>query len=347
MQHKSEQLQQLLLRCIDNRKIFGTSWCIRHNEDTWCGAAGNLTSESPYFIASVSKLFTTAIILKLRENGLLHLSDKIVEILPSEMLDGLHVYKNISYTGQLTIQHLLAHTSGLPDYFQQKPPQALSFQDQLLSGSDRFWNLSQVLQLNKTMQPLFPPGASGKANYSDTNFQLLGAVIEHLCEKPYARVVHEWIVLPLELKHTYVYQDITDETPMHLYAKQNPLIIPKAMTSFGPDGGIVSTSPEMIRFLYAFFNGVFFPVAVIDTLKTWNRIFFPMQSGIGIHRFSLPWILNPFGTVPELIGHSGLSGALAYCNPAKNLYITGTVNQVAYPDTSFKLAIKLITTMMK
>jgi CubicO group peptidase (beta-lactamase class C family) len=144
-----------------------------------------------------------------------------------------------------------------------------------------------------------------------------------------------------------VYQDITDETPMHLYAKQNPLIIPKAMTSFGPDGGIVSTSPEMIRFLYAFFNGVFFPVAVIDTLKTWNRIFFPMQSGIGIHRFSLPWILNPFGTVPELIGHSGLSGALAYCNPAKNLFISGTVNQVAYPDTSFKLAIKLITTMMK
>jgi len=67
-----------------------------------------------------------------------------------------------------------------------------------------------------------------------------------------------------------------------------------------------------------------------------------MQSGIGIHRFKLPWFLNPFGTIPELLGHSGLSGALAYYSPTKDLYIAGTVNQVAYPDTAFRLAIKLI-----
>jgi hypothetical protein len=70
-----------------------------------------------------------------------------------------------------------------------------------------------------------------------------------------------------------------------------------------------------------------------------------MQSGIGIHRFKLPWIFNPFGVVPELIGHSGLSGALAYCNLEKDLFITGTVNQIAYPETSFKLAIKLIQSL--
>jgi len=56
----------------------------------------------------------------------------------------------------------------------------------------------------------------------------------------------------------------------------------------------------------------------------------------------LPWIFNPAGQIPELIGHSGLSGTIAYHSPEKELYITGTVNQVAFPDSSFRLAVKLI-----
>jgi CubicO group peptidase (beta-lactamase class C family) len=103
----------------------------------------------------------------------------------------------------------------------------------------------------------------------------------------------------------------------------------------------------MLLFLESFFNGTYFPKSYINDLQVWNRIFFPMQSGIGIHRFKLPWIFNPFGTIPELIGHSGLSGALAYYSPDKNLFITGTVNQIAYPETSFKLAIKLMQKALK
>lgn len=72
-----------------------------------------------------------------------------------------------------------------------------------------------------------------------------------------------------------------------------------------------------------------------------------MQAGVGIHRFKLPWIFNPTGIIPELIGHSGLSGALAYYSPEKDLYIAGTVNQVAFPDTSFRLAIRLIREIIR
>jgi CRISPR/Cas system CMR-associated protein Cmr5 small subunit len=59
-------------------------------------------------------------------------------------------------------------------------------------------------------------------------------------------------------------------------------------------------------------------------------------------RFKLPWFFDPTGAVPELIGHSGLSGTLAYYRPKHDLFIVGTVNQIAYPDKSFKTAIKLI-----
>lgn len=67
-----------------------------------------------------------------------------------------------------------------------------------------------------------------------------------------------------------------------------------------------------------------------------------MEAGIGIHHFKMPWFLDPLRRTPELIGHAGLSGALAYFNPNLDLYITGTINQMAYPQESFALAAKLI-----
>ncbi|HMP14764.1 MAG TPA: hypothetical protein PKD70_12870 [Saprospiraceae bacterium] len=45
--------------------------------------------------------------------------------------------------------------------------------------------------------------------------------------------------------------------------------------------------------------------------------------------------------MPYFIGHSGLSGALAYYSPKENMFIVGTVNQVAHPDLSFRTMIKL------
>jgi CubicO group peptidase (beta-lactamase class C family) len=110
---------------------------------------------------------------------------------------------------------------------------------------------------------------------------------------------------------------------------------------------MVSNSSDMLIFIEAFFTGKIFPIKYINELQEWNRIFFPMKSGIGIHLFKLPWIFNPTGAVPYFIGHSGLSGALAYYSPKENLFVVGTVNQVAYPDISFKTMIKLTQQIMK
>ncbi|MDO8869603.1 MAG: hypothetical protein Q7V10_02515 [Methanobacteriaceae archaeon] len=73
-----------------------------------------------------------------------------------------------------------------------------------------------------------------------------------------------------------------------------------------------------------------------------NKIFFPLQYGIGLMRFKLPRIFSPFKSVPELLGHSGLSGAFSFYCPEKDIYLTGTVNQAAYPDLSFNLMVKII-----
>jgi len=306
-----------------------------------------LSIDQPYYIASTTKLFTTAIILKLRAEGKLSLDDKISKYLDKSILSGLHIYKGKDYSEELTIKHLLSHTSGLPDYFEGKGTSGKSLKNELIEGKDQFWTFEQAIEKTKKMTALFSPETIGKAHYSDTNFQLLGKIIENITHKSYAENCKELIIQPLGLTKTYLYQDPTDKTPKTLYYKSKELNIPKAMTSFGADGGMVSNSTDMLIFIEAFFTGKIFPKEYINELQEWNRIFFPMKSGIGIHLFKLPWIFHPTGAVPYFIGHSGLSDALAYYSPKENIFVVGTVNQVAHPEISFKTMIKLTQQIMK
>jgi len=347
MNEKEKPLQAILDKTVDGKKVFGTSFAIKKDSLIWFGASGDLTKDQPYFIASTTKLFTTAIILHLKSENKLILEDKISKYLDKSILNGLHVYKGKDYSEELTIKELLAHTSGLPDYFQGKEANGKSLEDDLKNGNDQFWTFEQAIARTKTMKSLFVPGAENKASYSDANFQLLGKIIETIMHKPYSENCNDLIIRPLGLLNTYLYHDATDKTPKTLYYKANELNIPKAMTSFGPDGGIVSTSADMLIFIEAFFTAKLFPSEYINELQKWNKIFFPMRSGIGIHLFKLPWVFNPTGTFPYFIGHSGLSGALAYYSPRENIYVAGTVNQVAHPDISFKTMIKLTRTVMK
>lgn len=344
---KETSLQTVLDNTVDGKKVFGTSFAVKKDELSWQGASGDLSIDQPYFIASTTKLFTTAIILKLRAEGKLSLDDKISQFIDESIIHGLHVYKGKDYSQELTIKHLLSHTSGLPDYFQGKGTDGRSLEHELTEGNDQCWTFEQAIERTKKMPPLFAPGTKGKANYSDANFQLLGKIIENITCTSYAENCNEWIIRPLGLTKTYLYQAPSDKTPKTLYYKRKELDIPKAMTSFGADGGIVSTSPDMLTFIEAFFSGKLFPSIYIDELQEWNKIFFPMKSGIGIHLFKLPWIFDPTGAVPYFIGHSGLSGALAYYSPKEKMFIAGTVNQVAHPDISFKTMIKLSQQIMK
>lgn len=347
MTEKEKSLQAVLDRTVDGKKVFGTSFALKKDDYVWRGASGNLSIEQPFFIASTTKLFTSAIIMKLREEGKLSLDDKIGQYLNPSILVGLHIFKGKEYSEDLTIKHLLSHTSGLPDYFQGKGASGKSLEDEITTGNDQFWTFEQAIERTKKMPPLFAPGAKNKANYSDANFQLLGKIIETITGKTYSECCNEFIIHPLQLTHTYLYHDASDRTPKTLHYKNSELPIFKAMTSFGADGGIVSTSTDLLVFIEAFFTGKLFPTSYIDEMQEWNRIFFPMRSGMGIHLFKLPWLFNPTGAIPPFIGHSGLSGALAYYSPRDNCYLVGTVNQVAHPDMSFKTMIKLYQRLSK
>lgn len=342
-----KNLQAILDKSIRNKHLYGISLSVSKGGEQWSGYAGNLGPTDQYFIASTTKLFTSSLIFMLRNEGKLKLEDKISDYLSTDCVEGVHVLKGKDYSEEITIENLLAHTSGLPDYFQSKSHGNKPLENYLMEGNDFEWDFDQVLEWAKEMSPKFPPSTQGKSHYSDTNYQLLGRIVENLYGDSLENLIDEKICKPLGLKHTYLYSDPKDSTPRNIYFKSNELIIPKAMTSFKADGGVVSTSDEMTRFIKGFISGELFPESYIQEIQQWNKVFFPLEAGIGIKRFNAPWYFSPFNKVPEIIGHSGLSGAFAFYAPELDVFLTGTVNQIHNPGNSFKLLIKVLLELKK
>jgi CubicO group peptidase (beta-lactamase class C family) len=347
MDSKEKLLQTVLDNTVDKKKVYGATYALKKDSFVWVGKAGNFSENELFFIASTTKLFTTSIILKLKSEGKLKLDDKISNYLDTSIIEGLHIYKGKDNSFELTVKHLLSHTSGLPDYFEDKGDNNVSLKNELTEGKDRAWTFEQSINLTKSLKPKFAPGTKGKAHYSDANFQLLGKIIENITGTSFEENCYNLIIKPLYLFNTYLYTDTSDNKPKNIYFKSKELHIPKAMASFGADGGIVSTSSDLLVFIEAFFTGKLFPIEYIEDLKIWNNIFFPMRSGIGIHLFKLPWFFDPTGAIPGYIGHSGLSGALAFYCPKENIFLAGTINQAAYPDIAFKTMIKLTKILIK
>jgi hypothetical protein len=77
-------------------------------------------------------------------------------------------------------------------------------------------------------------------------------------------------------------------------------------------------------------------------LEKWNNIFFPFKYGIGIQKFHIPRILSPFHPVPDMVGHSGSTGSVAFYVPDMDVYITGSTNQQARPNIAFQTLIKIV-----
>jgi CubicO group peptidase (beta-lactamase class C family) len=334
----------------------------------WTGAAGKayadktdaMKVDTPIFIASITKMFTGAATLILEEGAHLSLEDPLTKYLPDSLVAGLHQYKGRDYSDQLTIYHLISQTSGLPDYFMGKPKGGVSIFDRLIAEGDFAWNLEQVVDITKnSLSPKFPPEpkdqikSGKKAFYSDTNYQLLGAILETVTNKQLYEIFSELIIEPLELPSTYLHgfedtQAAARIPPATIYYKTIPFYLDRAMTSFGPDGGIVSTIEDGLRFLRSFMDGKLFESpATLERMKNWKKIFFPLQYGLGLMRIKMPKIFSPFTANPELIGHSGASSAFLFQSDLGGILIGGTLNQIDNQARPVRLMLKLVNLVNK
>jgi CubicO group peptidase (beta-lactamase class C family) len=301
-------------------------------------AAGNISQDSQYYIASVNKFLVASIILRHYAEGTLDLDDRISEYLPEEVIRGLHLHKGKDYSYNLTIAHLMSQTSGLPCYLVDKQANGKRAMAELEAGIDQSWPIDRVIREVKRMKTHFPPG-EGRARYVDTNHQILGLIIENVTGKPVNVVLND-LFQELGLTRTYVCEgtNIGDFVPIRYKSKE--IHVPLFLSSTQND--VISTARDQMTFLRAFFSGTFFPKERLDELAKWNSVFFPFEYGIGIQRFHMPRMLSPFHPVPDMIGHCGSTGSVAFYIPDLALYITGTINQQASPNIAFQTMIKIV-----
>jgi CubicO group peptidase (beta-lactamase class C family) len=315
------------------------------------GAAGvadpmtgaRMTADTPYFIASVTKMYTAAIVLQLHGEGRLDLDAPISQYLPASLTHAIHIYRGTDYSERIKVCQLVDQSSGLADYEADRPRGGKSVLDELKAGHDRFIDTAEALEIVRGLSPRFPPGTPGKAHYSNANYRLLGAIIEAVTAKSMAANFEERICAPLGLRRTYLFDwsaPRPGETPATIYLKAAPANVPKYLSSNVSDGGLVSTAAECVIFLRAFFEGQLFDKALFERMMRWNALFFPLRYGYGLMYFQLPRYFWP-RPLPEFIGHSGSTGSFAFTCPSRALYLAGTVDQIASPPKPFFLMIAL------
>lgn len=141
-----------------------------------------LDDSSLFQLASVSKVVTALGILLLHEQGMLKLSDQVSSIL-----------KGFPYKG-ITIQHLLSHRSGLPNY--------TYFCSELMDDKNELLSNQNILDVMMKHQPKSYYQAGLRFNYSNTNYVLLALIIEKITHKTYEDYVTEHIFAPIGMKHS-------------------------------------------------------------------------------------------------------------------------------------------------
>lgn len=333
----------------------------------WSGARGVATADGApmevdtlFPLASVTKLYTGVLALGLVEEGRLDLDAPVTSVRPD--LTGLHAGADGDLTSRVTVRHLLTHTSGLPDYYLDAPADGPNLHQRLVAEGDRPFTFDEVVEVVRRLPPHFPPArldGSGRvrARYSDTNFQVLGALVTEVTGQPFGAALRERVLAPAGLAHTFLAGEVRpDETVASIWAGDAELQPARALASMGPDGGLVATIGDVLRFARALFSGAVFDdeSTLARMQERWYRFGFPrdrtallapgwpVEYGLGIMRYRLPRLLSPLRPVPPVYGHTGATGTWLFHCPAWAVTVAGTVGQVTAAGVPYRVAPRLL-----
>jgi D-alanyl-D-alanine carboxypeptidase len=195
-------------------------------------------------VASITKLFIGTLMLKLQEEKVLDLDDKISMYIPEKLL------KNVENAENCSIRQLLNHTSGIYDIISDK-----GFYLALLNNPQKKWQPDELLEFAYNKPAEFSLGAG--ISYSNTNFLLASLVIDYAMGRPHYEVLREKIIDPLRLKHTYYYphDDLSEGTAQGYFDLYNNNHI-ENLTNYNTGsgngyGGIYSTVNDLKIFIKA------------------------------------------------------------------------------------------------
>jgi len=213
-----------------------------------------LHETSAFQIASVSKQFTATAIVLLEERGLLEYSDSVTQYYPD------FPYKDV------TIKHLLTHTSGLPKYFwvaehkweEKEPPS----------------NAEMMALLEETETPRFFR-AGRNFDYSNTGYFVLASIVEKISGMAYADFVAQNIFEPLGMKNSFVYSYKKDTirnnqlTGYRLYKGWRHLKIRGTVNdAIVGDKNVYANTEDLYKWNYGLHNGMLLSKESLALMQT-------------------------------------------------------------------------------
>lgn len=273
---------------------------VRHGSAVWRGATGTAELGKPrsapatgrFRAGSTTKTFVATVMLQLATEQRLTLDDTVERWLPGLVPDG----------DIITVRHLLQHSSGLYDYVNVLLPN----EDSIVDIRHNTWSAVQLVRLATTdggqPRPLnFPPGTQWE--YSNTNYVLLGMIINKITGRTYGDEIERRIVRPLGLRNSQMPGSFPFITGPHAHTyvpqNRNGSVVPVDVTVMNPTianaaGDIVTTTSDLNRFYRALARGELLTPAALREMTTVDST---GSSGLGLEVLELPC-----GTA---IGHGG------------------------------------------
>jgi D-alanyl-D-alanine carboxypeptidase len=303
----------------------------RPGDGSWAGTAGlgrvdpdvAIRPGDRFRVGSIVKPFVAATVLQLVERGRLKLDDALTDVLPAEVTDR---FPNAS---KITVRMLLDHRSGLPEWDSPAVDAAAA------RHPNRVWKTSDFLDLAAAKKPVFPAGTRYK--YSNTDYTVLGLIIEHATGRNWRKEVTDRIIRPLALRDT-VLPAPGNRSPMgpyaHAYFPLNGklLDVSNVDPSFAGAAGanaLVTTAPDLVRFLDGLLAGrLFRHPATLKAMLSFAPA--PDRGGQVGYGLGMERRLAPGGV--DLIGHLG--GAVGY---------TAYVGRLKRPKLTFATAMNSTT----
>lgn len=187
-------------------------------------------------VASITKLFTSALIMRLVEFGHFELDDHLTDYLEVPGLPN---------GSRITIRQLLSHTAGVIDHLNHP-----SFYRG--NWKYRTWDEGDIYRFAAVRRARFLPGKG--YDYSNTGFYLLGELVETVLEKSLREAFQEYIFTPAGLNQT-TYDDSSDRRHPIDSLADNGRAYEYHLSAVGAAGAIVATPADVARFGHALFTG--------------------------------------------------------------------------------------------
>ena len=206
-QYDFEKLDNYFDSLKENNRFMGTVTISKGNELIYTKSIGFLdyennillNSNSKFRIGSISKTFTSVLILKSEEDGKLNLDDTIEIFFP-----------DLPNSEKITIENLLSHRSGIFNFTDS--PEYMEYRIQPKSREE-------LIKIISNFDSIFKPGM--RSEYSNSNYVLLTIILEEVYSRNYSEILLEKITKPYELNHTYYGDKINlnnNEAKSYIYA---------------------------------------------------------------------------------------------------------------------------------